>query len=116
MLDLALVGTATLLLSIPTFWLGLLLLLFFGLKLEWLPVVGYVSFSEDPTAALLYIVMPVMTLFLHEMGVLIRMARASDPRGAAARLHHPCPRQGPVGEPPCCGGMPSRMPSARPGR
>jgi peptide/nickel transport system permease protein len=77
MLDLALVGTATVLLSIPTFWLGLLLLLFFGLKLEWLPVVGYVSFSESPTAALLYIIMPVMTLFLHEMGVLIRMSRAS---------------------------------------
>lgn len=76
-LDLALVGTATVLLSIPTFWLGLLLLLFFGLKLEWLPVVGYVSFSENPTAALLYIIMPVMTLFLHEMGVLIRMSRAS---------------------------------------
>jgi peptide/nickel transport system permease protein len=76
-LDLALVGTATALLSIPTFWLGLLLLLFFGLKLEWLPVVGYVSFSEDATAALLYIIMPVMTLFLHEMGVLIRMSRAS---------------------------------------
>ena len=42
----ALVGTATLLLSIPTFWLGLLLLLFFGLKLEWLPVVGYVSIAR----------------------------------------------------------------------
>ena len=70
-------GTATLLYSIPTFWLGLLLLLLFGLELNWLPVVGYVSFSEDPRAALLYIVMPVMTLFLHEMGVLIRMSRAS---------------------------------------
>src|SRR5690606_23945792 len=43
--DLALVGTATVLLSIPTFWLGLLLLLFFGLKLGWLPVLGYVSMS-----------------------------------------------------------------------
>ena len=75
--DLVLVGTATILLSIPTFWLGLLLLLLFGLKLEWLPVVGYVSFTEDPWRALLYMVMPVMTLFLHEMGVLIRMARAS---------------------------------------
>ncbi|MBK1836660.1 ABC transporter permease [Azospirillum sp. YIM B02556] len=75
--DLFLVGLATLLYSIPTFWLGLLLLLFLGLQLNWLPVVGYVSFSEDPGAALLYIVMPVMTLFLHEMGVLIRMSRAS---------------------------------------
>ena len=77
LLDLVLVGAATILLSVPTFWLGLLLLILFGLKLEWLPIVGYVSFSEDPTAALLYIIMPVATLFLHEMGVLIRMSRAS---------------------------------------
>lgn len=76
-LDLGLVGMATLLLSIPTFWLGLLLLLFFGLKLEWLPVVGYVSISEDATRGILYLVMPIMTLFLHEIGVLLRMARAS---------------------------------------
>ena len=56
-LDLGLVATATLLLSIPTFWLGLLLLLFFGLKLEWLPVVGYVSIAENPWAGILYLVM-----------------------------------------------------------
>jgi len=76
-LDLVLVGAATLLVSIPTFWLGLLLLLFFGLKLSWLPVVGYVSFGQDAVAAALYLVMPILTLFLHEIGVLMRMARAS---------------------------------------
>ena len=76
-LDLGLVATATLLLSIPTFWLGLLLLLFFGLKLEWLPVVGYVSIAENPWAGMLYLIMPIMTLFLHEIGVILRMARAS---------------------------------------
>ncbi|HEV7336122.1 MAG TPA: ABC transporter permease [Bosea sp. (in: a-proteobacteria)] len=76
-IDLGLVATATLLLSIPTFWLGLLLLLFFGLKLEWLPVVGYVSISENPWSGLLYLIMPIMTLFLHEIGVILRMARAS---------------------------------------
>jgi peptide/nickel transport system permease protein len=75
--DLALTGTATILLSIPTFWLGLLLLLLFGLKLGWLPVLGYVSIASDPWAGLLYLVLPVMTLVIHEMGVLIRMARAS---------------------------------------
>ena len=75
--DLALVGTATVLLSIPTFWLGLLLLLFFGLKLGWLPVLGYVSVSDDLGAGMLYLILPVMTLVIHECGVLIRMARAA---------------------------------------
>ncbi|GGF38389.1 peptide ABC transporter [Aliidongia dinghuensis] len=75
--DLVLVGGATLLLSIPAFWMGLVLLLLFGLKLGWLPVVGYVSFSEDAGRALAYMVLPVATLFLHEIGVILRMARAS---------------------------------------
>jgi peptide/nickel transport system permease protein len=75
--DLLLVGGATLLVSIPTFWGGLLLLLWFGAKLQWLPVVGYVSVSTDWQAGLLYLVMPVLTLFLHEIGTIMRMARAS---------------------------------------
>lgn len=75
--DLVLIGTATVLLSIPTFWLGLLLLLFFGLKLGWLPVLGYVSLSDNFVSGLLYLILPIMTLVIHEAGVLIRMARAS---------------------------------------
>lgn len=75
--DLAIIGGATLLLSIPSFWLGLLLLLLFGLKLGWLPVVGYVSFQEDFGAATLYMILPVATLVMVEAGVVTRMARAS---------------------------------------
>lgn len=75
--DLFLIGTATLLVSIPTFWLGLLMLLLFGVKLSWLPVVGYVPFSQDAIGAVLYLLMPIATLFLHEIGILIRMSRAS---------------------------------------
>jgi peptide/nickel transport system permease protein len=76
-LDVFLVSVATLLLSIPTFWLGLLLLLLFGLQLGWLPVLGYVSITENPVAGVIYLIMPIMTLFLHEMGVILRMSRAS---------------------------------------
>jgi len=76
-LDLAIVAMSTLLLSIPTFWLGLMILLGFGLKLGWLPVLGYVSVTDDPVAGLIYLIMPVATLVLHEVGVIVRMARAS---------------------------------------
>ncbi|HWA48155.1 MAG TPA: ABC transporter permease [Dongiaceae bacterium] len=77
MTDLAVVGAATLLLSVPSFWIGLLMLLLFGLKLGWLPIVGYVSFGENPWAALLYLIMPVATLMMQEMGFVARMARSS---------------------------------------
>lgn len=76
-LDFAIVSAATLMLSVPSFWLGLLLLLFFGQHLQWLPVVGYVPMSEDLSQGLLYVILPIATLTLIETGVLTRMSRAS---------------------------------------
>jgi peptide/nickel transport system permease protein len=78
LLDLSVIGGATLLLSIPSFWLGLLLLLLFGLKLKWLPVIGYVPFTENFWQAASFIVLPIATLTMVEIGVLTRMARAAS--------------------------------------
>ena len=75
--DFTVVGLSTLLLSIPSFWLGLLLLVLFGLKLGWLPIVGYVPIAEDLVAAIPYLIMPVVTVALVELGFVARMARAS---------------------------------------
>jgi peptide/nickel transport system permease protein len=76
-IDIAVIGAATIVLALPSFWLGLLLLLLFGVKLGWLPFIGYVPFSESAVQAALFLVLPVVTLTITESGVLTRMMRAS---------------------------------------
>jgi len=75
--DLFVIAAATLCLSIPSFWLSLLLLIFFGLKLNWLPVIGFVPFSESFWSAAQFLILPTLTLIIIELGALTRMSRAS---------------------------------------
>lgn len=74
--DFGAVAGATFFLSLPSFWLGLMILLTFGLSLGWLPVLGTVAMSTG-TPLIVAIAMPVLTLFLIETGALVRMTRAS---------------------------------------
>lgn len=75
--DFATVTAVVVGLSVPSFWIGLLLILLFGVQLQWLPTVGFVSLGEDVTTALTYLVLPVGALVLHEMAVVTRMTRSS---------------------------------------
>ncbi len=64
-------------LSIPSFWAGLILIVVFGVWLQWLPTVGYVSPFADLGGGLLYLVMPVAALVIVEMATILRMTRSS---------------------------------------
>lgn len=63
--------------SLPTFWLGLLLVLFFAVKLRWLPSSGYVAFAADPLGNLEHLALPALTLAAPLAGIFVRMLRAS---------------------------------------
>jgi peptide/nickel transport system permease protein len=51
-----------LMLAIPTFWLGVLLVLVISLRLGWLPPSGYVPFREDPVQSIKLLILPSFTL------------------------------------------------------
>jgi peptide/nickel transport system permease protein len=69
---LALVG-----LSVPHFWLGLLLILVFAVKLRILPASGYVPFTEDPIENLRRMLMPAFVLGTGFSAVVMRQMRSS---------------------------------------
>lgn len=75
--DYVLIGITSLLVSIPTFWSGLIVLVIFAAKLNWLPALGYVPLTEDWRAGLIALVMPIGVLVLSELATLARMMRSS---------------------------------------
>jgi peptide/nickel transport system permease protein len=64
-------------LSVPHFWLGLLMIILFAVKLDWLPAGGYVPFSEDPVANLEHMLMPAIVLGTGLSAVVMRQMRSS---------------------------------------
>jgi peptide/nickel transport system permease protein len=64
-------------LSLPSFWLAMMFIILFAVKLQWLPASGYVPFSENPRANLTAMLMPMVATGIRESAVLTRMLRSS---------------------------------------
>lgn len=75
--DNAIVMLAILCMSIPSFWLGIAFILIFGVALQWLPTVGYVSPLQDPWTSVEFLILPIAALVLAEAGGIMRMVRSS---------------------------------------
>ena len=63
--------------AIPTFFLGILLILFFSVRLRWLPSGGYTPITVDPIAHFKAMLMPAFALGFSSSGLLARLVRSS---------------------------------------
>ena len=63
--------------SVPEFWMGIVLILVFAGALDWFPAGGYVPLSEDPLGWMRSLVLPAVTTGLVSGSVLTRFTRSS---------------------------------------
>ena len=63
--------------SLPSFWLGLLMILLFAVHLGWLPTGGYIAFTDDPWGWFRTSTMPAISLALLQVGLLARITRST---------------------------------------
>ena len=75
--DAAAQGASMLGISVPDFWLGIMLILAFSLGLGMLPSSGWVPFSQDPVENLRHVALPAIALAAGLAAVLIRVTRAA---------------------------------------
>jgi len=75
--DHAATATALVGLSVPHFWLGLMMIIAFAVDLHWLPASGYVSFRAHPLGNLEHLLMPALVLGTGLSAVLMRQTRSA---------------------------------------
>jgi len=63
--------------SLPNFWLALVMIVLFSVHLGWLPTGGYVPFTTDPIGWLRSATLPAVALALMQAGLLTRITRST---------------------------------------
>ncbi|OGN99515.1 MAG: peptide ABC transporter [Chloroflexi bacterium RBG_13_51_52] len=63
--------------TIPIFWLGIIMILIFGVSLGWLPIAGFTSPFDDFWLSTKKLIMPVICLMIGSMGSNARLTRTS---------------------------------------
>ena len=101
--DYAATAVALVGLSVPNFWLGLLMIVWFAVDLHWLPASGYVSLHH-PLVNLEHILMPSIVLGAQFAAVLMRQMRSSMLNSLGADYVRTARAKG-LGELPSSGGM-----------
>ena len=74
--DVSTMAVAIIGISMPTFWLGLNLILFFAVRNRWLPVAGFSPLNEGLWDSLKYMILPSITLGVAQAALLARMTRS----------------------------------------
>jgi len=70
--------------SVPDFWMGMLLITLFSSALGWLPSSGYVPFSEDPAGWARHLLLPAVTVGLVAGSIMTRYVRTAVIESAAS--------------------------------
>lgn len=76
-LDQTLIMISLIGMAIPSFLLGLLLMMFVAAKVDWLPIAGYRPLAEGLWTHLKYLILPAITLGTMEAALITRMTRTS---------------------------------------